>query len=384
MQSFPLLLQKIFEGQIFIQAVFHSPRHKASHKISIRPILQKKGLLYQISSFEGTQVFHANVSSNECQNKMSAEYAAMYRQAVIHTSEGDYHLLFSKKGQVTCRESKPAKKPGRKEHNRFKHYLLGAESHLPFLVELGIMNREGKLLPGKSDKFKQINRFLEIVSDLISIFPADRSLSIVDFGCGKAYLTFALYHYLTYVKGIEVQMVGIDLKHDVIAFCRGLAKKIEYKGLSFETGDISSYSPNFSVDMVIALHACDTATDAAIEKGLLWNAKAILCAPCCQHELYRQVQNKSLEPILRHGILRERFASLATDAARAQLLEIFGYQTAVMEFIDMEHTPKNLLIRAVKGSLEVSRKTAKKKYNEFKEFLGINPTLEKLLKERME
>jgi SAM-dependent methyltransferase len=256
--------------------------------------------------------------------------------------------------------------------------LLQEGVPVPFLVELGVMNKQGKVFPQKRDKFRQINRFLEMVEDTLIHFEPSSEMQIIDFGCGKAYLTFALYHYLKWIKKYPFKIVGLDLKKEVIEMCQKLARQFNYQDLEFVFGDINHYQASNRIDMVISLHACDTATDAILEKAIHWGAKVILSVPCCQHELFSQVKNPLLIPILKHGILKERFAALATDAARAQLLEVFGYQTQLLEFIDIEHTPKNILIRAIKTNSGLNE-AAWKSYLSFKQSLQIDPSLERRL-----
>lgn len=254
--------------------------------------------------------------------------------------------------------------------------MLEEGEPVPFLVELGIMNEQGKVLARKYDKFKQINRFLEMVEDILPSLPDSRPITIVDFGCGKSYLTFALYHYLAVQERRVLNVVGLDLKADVIEHCSTLAKKLEYQNLRFLVGDIADYDELEQVDMVVTLHACDAATDAALEKAVRWNAQVILSVPCCQHELFSQVKNDALSPLLSHGILKERFSALATDAIRAKLLDLMGYKTQLLEFIDLEHTPKNILIRAVKGS-SGNRDQLWQEYTAFRDLLSASPYLEK-------
>jgi SAM-dependent methyltransferase len=254
--------------------------------------------------------------------------------------------------------------------------VLEEGQSVPFLIKLGVMNEEGKVYPKQSDKFRQINRFLEMVQDVLPHLSRHHKLQIVDFGCGKAYLTFALHHYLT-MQGFDFDVMGLDLKEDVIALCQELAHQLGCKGLSFALGDINQYQTDSKVDMVVSLHACDTATDAALEKAIRWQADVILCVPCCQHELFNQIKNADLQPLLKHGSLKERFSALATDAARAQLLELLGYHVQVVEFIDLEHTPKSLLIRATKKEKNENQSKLWEAYKTYKQSLQINPSLEK-------
>lgn len=258
---------------------------------------------------------------------------------------------------------------------------MDTDEVIPFLVDLGVQTKEGKIVDKKYKKYKQINRFLEFVKDVLPELPKDRPVKIIDFGCGKSYLTFAVYYYLHIMNGRDVEMIGLDLKKDVIAHCNRMAEKYEYTSLHFLEGDISTYDGADSADMVITLHACDVATDFALDKAVHWNAKVILSVPCCQHELNAQIENDMLEPLLKYGILKERFAALLTDALRANLLEQNGYEVQILEFIDMEHTPKNLLIRAVKRGEKADKKQEKleNSYKTLCDELNAHGTLEKIL-----
>jgi SAM-dependent methyltransferase len=260
------------------------------------------------------------------------------------------------------------------DHNRKKEYLLAEGQPIPFLVELGVMTAEGKVVAKRYHKFKQINRFLELIEDLLPALSKERPLTIIDFGCGKSYLTFALYHFLT-ASGYQLNIVGLDLKKEVIENCNALAKKLGYQGLSFQVGEISGYSTDQPVDMVVVLHACDTATDEALAQAVQWKSRVILAVPCCQHQLYSQIKSEELAPLLKHGIMKERFAALATDALRAMKLEIEGYKTQILEFIDMEHTPKNLLIRAIRQEKKGNTDKLEQDYRQFKKLLNIEKNL---------
>lgn len=374
----PIFLEKIFKEKKLIYGVLSHPKNKLSEvqKTIIRPIEIKGKKHYQISEQKEQKIFHHNVLPEECE-KIVLEYILYkYKQALFFTNEADYHILLSKKGKISIFRKAPTKAGASLAHNRKKLYILPEGTPVPFLVELGVMTSQGDIVAKKSDKFKQINRFLELVADVAIHLDKAKVLNIIDFGCGKAYLTFALYHYLNHVLGITVKITGLDLKADVVQNCQNLSKKLGYDDLNFIQGDINQHECTNKVDMVVSLHACDTATDAAIEKAIRWGAEIILAVPCCQHELYSQVKNESLNPLLRHGILKERFAALATDAARVQILEILGYQTQILEFIDLEHTPKNLLIRAVKKESQKEHKQVIKNYAEFKKALNIHPSLE--------
>jgi SAM-dependent methyltransferase len=248
---------------------------------------------------------------------------------------------------------------------------------VPFLVELGVMSADGRVRKSRYDKFRQVNRFLELVDDGVPSLPSEGTLRVVDFGCGKSYLTFAIHHLLTHVRGREVEIVGLDLKDGVIEACSSLAARSGARGLRFQQGDIAGFDAQENVDLVVSLHACDTATDEALAQAVRWQAAVILAVPCCQKEAYRQLENGLLEPLLRHGLAKERFASLVTDTLRAQLLELAGYRAQLVEFVPLEHTTKNVLIRAVRGA--PAGAPARRAYEELRDALGLDPALERLL-----
>ena len=297
-------------------------------------------------------------------------------------------VLVSKKGKVTIKKKKrDGAAPGKgaengsweaPAHNRVKQYILEEGQPIDFLVGLGVQTKDGKIVKAKYDKFRQINRYLEFIGDIVKKLPTDREVRIIDFGCGKAYLTFAMYYYLHIMKGYRLSVTGLDLKEDVIDTCNALAEKFHYENLHFEKGDIGTYEGVESVDMVVTLHACDTATDYALYKAVKWGAKVIMAVPCCQHEMNRQLACPELSAVLKYGIVKERMAALMTDAVRANLLEEMGYETQILEFIDMEHTPKNLLIRAVKKS---GIRPKGGRISQTTDFLHVKTTLQRLLEE---
>ena len=266
-------------------------------------------------------------------------------------------------------------------HNRVKQYILKEGVPVPFLEDLGVMNEKGKIITSKYDKFRQINRFLEFIEDILPQLARDREITILDFGCGKSYLTFAMYYYLHELKSYDIRIIGLDLKTDVIRKCNELAKKYQYDKLTFLEGNIADYTGAEEVDMVVTLHACDTATDFALAKAIGWNAKVILSVPCCQHELNRQMKNDVLSPIMNYGLLKERMAALLTDGLRAEYLKREGYDVQVLEFIDMEHTPKNILLRAVKTGRRADNEES---IRACETFLRVTPTLGRLLDEKGE
>ena len=294
-------------------------------------------------------------------------------------------MLISKKGKQTikCRK-KIGQSDSTKEielsHNRVKNYILKEGTPIPFLIDLGIQTIDGKVVKSKYDKFKQINRYLEFIEDVMDEFKEKQVLTILDFGCGKAYLTFAMYYYFTEIAKKQVKMIGLDLKEEVINNCNNLSQKYGFYGLEFRKGNIEDYNSAQSIDMVVTLHACDTATDYAIYKAIKWNAKVIFSVPCCQHEINKQIKNESMEDILKYGIIKERISALITDAIRANVLEEQGYETQILEFIDMEHTPKNLLIRSIRSD-KIKAIGRKKKLQEFYRDFNITPTLVTLLSE---
>lgn len=378
------LIDYLLEKGGLISGTLSAPFEKSSpSKVVIRPIDQKGTLLYQFEEYSGEQVFHRNLSKNNSLTWL-CETIPGYKQSCLYSSQADYQILVNRKGLITILKHPPTKEAKSFEHNRRKNYLLRDGEKIPFLIHLGIMTPNGKVIPGKMDKFRQINRFLEIIDDILPYLEKDKVINIIDFGCGKAYLTFAVYHFLQEVKKLQIVLTGVDLKEQVISDCQRLANLLGYdRNLFFIHGDIGHYDPEGNVDLMVSLHACDTATDAALEKAVRWKARVILSAPCCQHELYSQVQNDALQPLLKHGILKERFASLATDAARAQLLEVLGYEVQVLEFIDAEHTPKNLLIRAHKILKPSQSTVAWQRYQAFKEALRISPSLERRFQDEL-
>lgn len=359
------------------QAVLSGSRTEGPSKVKVRPVMLKGQVCYQASATEGTKVFHKNYNREELIAYLETALEHDFSQLQAVGGQLDGTVLVSKKGKMTIKAKKhaPAEPVQMMAHNRVKQYILKEGIPVPFLVDLGVMNTSGKIITAKYDKFRQINRFLEFIEDILPRLSRDREVTILDFGCGKSYLTFAMYYYLKELKGYDVNIIGLDLKTDVIEKCSRLAENYGYEKLHFYQGDIADYEGVSSVDMVVTLHACDTATDYALAKAVEWGAQVILSVPCCQHEVNRQIKNEMLEPVLKYGILKERMSALITDGIRAGLLEGKGYETQLLEFIDMEHTPKNLLIRAVKTGKEKEQETIKNTM----EALHISPTLDRLL-----
>ena len=382
------LIESITEENL-IRIVLSKPVKGAeASKSCIRPVKIKDKLYFQVTESVGSKEsntlkeIHSNLNRKELSAYLEREIPHSFLQGLFETENAGFSVLASKKGTVTVVKNKTV--TGKKEntdHNRTKNYLLKEGIAVPFLVDLGVMTPDGRVTKAKYDKFRQINRYLEFVEDVAGNFEKDRPLTIIDFGCGKSYLTFALYYYLRELKGLDVNIYGLDLKTDVIAECNCLRKKYRYDHLKFIEGDIEHFDEVDHVDMVMTLHACDTATDFAIYKAIKWDAEVIMAVPCCQHELNRQKPAAELSGVSQYGILKERMAAIFTDAMRANLLTQSGYDTQILEFIDMEHTPKNLLIRAVKKGRSMAAPSEIKKEEELIRLAGGNITLERLLKE---
>ena len=350
-------------------------------KTKIRPLLLKGELIFQAEEQRGKQAFHKNLNIDEAILYVENCLAHDFRQGEITSAKGKGTVLVSKKGKMTVKFKQQARIITQKtlEHNRKKQYLLPEGTPVPFLVDLGVMTKEGQIVHSRYDKYRQINRFLEFIEDILPQLDKHKENVIIDFGCGKSY-------YLKELKGYPVRIIGLDLKEEVICHCSELSIRYGYDKLSFTCGDIASYEGVDHVDMVVTLHACDLATDYALEKAVGWDAKVILSVPCCQHELNKQIKNPVLQPVLEYGLIKERMAALYTDAIRAQILEYTGYNTQILEFIDMEHTPKNILLRAVsrkKNEIspaeEEKRQKAGEQVKELIRFLHADPAIVRLL-----
>ena len=370
----------LYINEDLIRIIISGPRQKEGpSKIQIRPLLLKGQVMYQVTRTVGQKELHENHQRDEVlcltDNWMQQEF----RQLQLEAKGVQGTVLASKKGRLTI---KTKKIQGREDfvpmlaHNRQKKYLLQEGVPVPYLIDLGIMNEAGKVKHARYDKFKQLNRFLEFIEDILPNLNQEEETTIIDFGCGKSYLTFAMYHYLKVLKEYPVRIIGLDLKQDVIDHCSRLARQYGYDGLDFYHGDIASYEGVDHVDMVVTLHACDTATDFALKKAVDWGAKVILSVPCCQHELAKQISCDIQKPVLQYGLIKERMAALYTDAIRAQVLERCGYRTQILEFIDMEHTPKNILIRGIRQGRKAANEGQLK---ELLGFLGITPAAVRLL-----
>lgn len=394
------LLESTVNGGLY-QIILSNAREKdKAFKVKIRPVMLKNELMFQETVYRGTKVFHENYQDLEMIPRIGNYLLQDFKQCEIEHTNVKAVVLVSKKGKMTVRKKEAAQEgtlqaekmqtgPGgenvRKReislaHNRTKKYILEEGKTVPFLVDLGVQGSDGRIIRSKYDKYKQINRFLEFIEDILPALHMDREIQIVDFGCGKSYLTFAIYYYLHELMGMDVAITGLDLKQDVIERCNELSHRYGYQKLRFIKGDIAEYEGLTKADMVVTLHACDTATDHALIKAVKWDAKVILSVPCCQHEVNKQISCEELAPILQYGIIKERMSALITDALRADILKAQGYETDLLEFIDMEHTPKNILIRAVKkkriGTAEKQEKIDR--ISNVIKFLQIEPTLWKL------
>jgi len=373
------LAEQLTDGT-FISGTISQPRMKSDElkRVRMKPV-ELRGELHIQFEYQFERVLnHENIPLDELQGKLK-ELLERFRQVHAEFSNEKIHVQISKKFKVMWKsEQTESVKVADLSHNRQKNYLLDENIPHPFLVRLGVQTPEGKVRNQHQDKFRQINRFVEFIDDSLEHLPKDRTIRILDFGSGKSYLTFALYHYLRIEKGLDIKVTGLDLKKEVIEECSMIAKDLGYDDLEFLVGDINDYNEETSVDMVVTLHACDIATDMALARAVRWGAKVILSVPCCQHELFSQVNSPALDLMLQHGLIKERFSALATDSIRAELLSLVGYEAQLLEFIDIEHTPKNVLIRAYLTGRK-PKPEERIRYNEFKTLLNAEPYLEKEL-----
>ena len=385
-------LKKNIQEDKLIKIVFSDRKSGDFNKVIIKPIILKSARNIQIESFKDNKAFHKNIDLNNLQELEDnlKEYIDNFKQILLQIEGSDISFI-RKKENFSRKEKESNLIKTSNEHNKKKQYILNEGDKIDFLIELGLMSVEGKILKSSFNKFKQINKYLEFIDDVIEELKAKKlitnHINVLDFGCGKSYLTFALYYYLkNYRKDLTFSIVGLDLKKDVIEFCNKLAKKLNYENLEFLNGNIKDYDKSKEVDLVFSLHACNNATDYSLEKALSLDAKAILAVPCCHHEFFEKIQkNKNsefydtLKIMADNGVVLDKFATLATDSFRSLSLELCGYKTKMIEFIDMEHTPKNILIKAIK-SKSSNLKEKLTEYNKLKEFLGIKPLLEDLIK----
>ena len=372
-----MTLKQYFDSS-FIKLILSNKKDKsyAYNKAVIKPITLKNKPAWQLTLYTDKQAFQENLkTAEELFNRTEELFQKYYKQLNVFGVTQDTEIKLSKRGKIMESHHKHAPVCTMPTtHNRTKNYIISEGQKIPALMDMGVITKEGKIIHAQMDKFRQINRFLEIIGDTLKTWKK-KEITVLDFGCGKSYLTFLTYYYLTEIKGLNAHVIGLDLKEEVIEKCNIVAEKYGYKNLHFEIGDIAGYKPKAPVDMVISLHACDTATDYALYNAIQWQVPIILSAPCCQHEVNTQMKN-AWPLITKYGILKERFSALLTDAIRANLLESQGYAVQILEFIDFAHTPKNLLIRAIKTGKKSGTEQTQKACDQF----NIAPTLQKLLK----
>lgn len=377
------LLCQVLESHQLIKIVFAGKRRKSIEykRITLRPVTIKGELMYQAEFQYDQKATHANVSYFQAIDFATKTIASDFKQVNIMTETEDIQILASKpeKPKVTRTKLKERRNPASLDHNKKKRYIIEDGKPCDFLIKLGVMGTDGRVFDKHYSKFRQINRFLEIVDNALDALPQDRTIRIIDFGCGKSYLTFGLYYYLKVLHDRDVEIVGLDLKEDVIAFCNKTAHQLHYHGLKFLTGDIADYDSD-GADMVVTLHACDTATDYALINAVRWNSRVILSVPCCQHEMFSQIKNSAMEPMLKHGIIKDKFTELLTDGLRGLKLEARGYDVDMIEFTSLEHTSKNIMIRAVldPASTDVKKSKAQSEYETLRDMYHVNPTIDQL------
>lgn len=384
------LLTDSATSKTLLKAVFSSARAAEPEflRVSVRPVEVRGLSMLQFTSQTATQEFHKNFGGDEALAELTRLVTKVYRNARITTADAIFEARTSRKGKCFLRkEAAPvAVVTPPAAHNRTRNYLIPEGVPCPFLIHTGVMTKDGAVRAAHSKKFGQINRFLEFINDVVAMLPADRTIHVVDFGCGKSYLTFATQYLLTTLLQRDCRITGLDRRADVVQTCSKIAKELQLPNLQFAIGDIAGFESDNPVDLVISLHACDTATDDALAQAVRWKSRVILAVPCCQHELNELLTNSSLPPISSYGLLKERFAAMTTDAMRGTLLTAAGYQTQILEFIDMEHTPKNLLIRSVRRTEKAPKDSTEKAYEEvfrLRNQLNIPPlTLERRLLEQ--
>ena len=380
--TFEKTLSEIFENRTLVKMIAGNRRKKSLEytKVTVKPVVIKNEYQYQAEYSYDKKVTHLNIPADEILS-FAASLLDDFKQFNIFTTSSEVQVLASKADNPRVTVRKTEARAAELSHNRDKNYLIAEGTPCDFLVKLGVMNRDGTVKPKHYHKFRQINRFLEIVEDVYPALPTDRNIRIIDFGCGKSYLTFALYYYLHIIKERNVSIVGLDLKKDVIDFCSRTADELGYTNLTFLMGDIADYTGD-NADMVVTLHACDTATDYALINAVNWNSRVILSVPCCQHELFSQIRNELHQPMLKYGIIKDKFTELLTDALRGLKLEEMGYKVSMIEFTPLEHTSRNIMIKAVKGvPYKKLQQKAADEYSRLKEFYNVNPAIDMLKKD---
>ncbi|MBK5247202.1 MAG: SAM-dependent methyltransferase [Peptostreptococcaceae bacterium] len=396
MEQIKEILKNILEEKKLIKMVFGSARKKTIpyHKIIIRPIIIKDQFYYQVEYHYKDKVIHENLNPEDL-ILLCCDFMIMdFKQLNIYAINEDIQILAANPNDPKVLKSKPSKKKVDLSHNKKKQYIIPDNEPCDFLIRLGVSDYNGKVFQKHYSKFRQINKFLEIVDDSFESLDTSKTIKVIDFGCGKAYLTFALYHYLRIIKGLDVEIIGLDLKEDVIEFCNKIAQELEFDKLKFLIGNIKDYASD-QADMVVTLHACDTATDFALINAVKWKSQIILSVPCCQHELFNQIKETLHAPLFKHGILKDRFTEILTDGIRGLKLEAAGYDVKMIEFTTLEHTSKNIMIKAVKSKpvatsseteKDVKETAARKnkalkaneEYEALKKYWHINPTIDSL------
>ncbi len=408
MKQMTALFEEIFQEEKLIKMIFGGKRRKSQEcqKAAIRPVRIAGQLVYQVEYTFEKKVTHENLNAEDAVKKSLDLITEDFKQINIFLDGEDIQVLASKPASPKVSRKGGTKKQGSLEHNKKKQYVIPDGEPVDFLIRLGVMDKDGRVFKKHYGKFRQINRYLEIVEDVFPYLPeADedgRPLKIIDFGCGKAYLTFAIYYYLKVLKQRNVEIIGLDLKTDVIDFCSKVAKDLGYHELKFLMGDIADYTSDHA-DMVVTLHACDTATDYALMNAVSWNTRVILSVPCCQHELFSQIKSDVHQPMLKHGILKDRLTEYLTDGLRGLKLEACGYDVAMIEFTSLEHTARNIMIKAVKTdaaaqamkaaaegadrreqsaivrAAAAKAARAQRQYEELRDFYQVHPTIDKLM-----
>lgn len=350
-------------------------------KVVVRPVMVRGLRRVQFSYFDDKKDITKNFTGARVGEKLDELLAMGFSQLHVQSTTGDLQVRITKKGRALIRRGKASLREREPvlAHDRRKPYPIPADGDDSLLQAIGIMGRSGSVRAAMQGKFRQVNEFLRLMEQMLSPDDLDqRPLEIVDCGCGNAYLTFAAYHYLNDIKGIPVHVVGVDTNEEIIAKCRDLSASLGWEAVEFRVSRIREFAPERPPDLVLSLHACDTATDEAVAQGIRWGSRFILAAPCCQHELHDTLRAPLFQPVLRHGILKERTAEILTDAFRALVLRIMGYRTDVVQFVDPEHTAKNLMIRARKG-LKPGGRQLVREYEELKAFWQVAPHIEELL-----
>ncbi len=389
MEKLDKLFTGVFSEGALIKIIFSRKRSKSLPygKVTVRPVQAGGEIMYQFAYFYEKKVTHRNCDPDSAAKLGAGLISDEFKQANIFTGTADIQVMAARADDPKILRRQPSLRNAAVSHDRQKNYIIPDGKPVDFLIRLGVMDKDGHVFPRRYSKFRQINRYLEIIDD---IFPAvDKGTApvrIIDFGCGKAYLTFAIYYYMTAIRGKEVCITGLDLKQDVIDYCNSVASDLGYKGLKFLCGDIADYEGGSAdingkkADMVVTLHACDTATDYALINAVSWGADVILSVPCCQHELFRQISDDLHRPILKHGILKDRFTEYLTDGLRGLKLESRGYEVSMVEFTSLEHTSKNIMIRAVRrhSADRYRREEAQRQYEALCSFYHVSPTIDQL------